>query len=127
MELKSKNKRSFGSLGEKFAEEYLVQNGYKPVVKNYRVGRMGEIDIIARENGYICFIEVKTRSNVLYGLPCEAVNKKKQAVIRRLAQVFISQHKLFDANVRFDIVEVIVEKSIHGLNVKDINLIKNAF
>jgi len=117
-----KNKRKFGSRGEEIAVEFLVKNGYKILFKNFRVGRMGEIDIIAQENEYICFIEVKTRSSLLFGMPSEAVNRKKQERIIRVAQVFLSQRGLSERNIRFDIAEVLREK-----NEIKINIIRNAF
>lgn len=116
------NKKSFGSTGELIATSFLKNNGYTVLAQNFRFGRLGEIDIIARENEYICFIEVKTRSSTLFGMPCESVNRKKQENIIKLAQVYLKQHRLTNSNVRFDVVEVILNKSL-----KEINLIKNAF
>ena len=127
MESKNRNKRSFGSIGESIAVNHLTKNNYYILQQNFRVGRMGEIDIIARENEYICFIEVKTRTSTLFGMPSEAVNKKKQHSIIRLANVYLNMHKLHDRNVRFDIVEIIVNKNSQGIEVKNINVIKNAF
>lgn len=121
------NKRSFGSLGEKIAADYLVKHGYKIITRNYRVGRFGEIDIIAREKEYICFIEVKTRTGTFFGMPSEAVNRKKQEVIARLASIYINQYGLYDSNPRFDIVEVLVGRKGGFVKVESINIIKNAF
>jgi putative endonuclease len=123
----SMNKRSFGKAGERYAAEFLKNNNYKILEKNYRYGRMGEIDIIARENEYICFIEVKSRSNTFFGLPCEAVAVRKQRKIRNLAYIYLKENNLTNENVRFDIVEVILKEEGSSLSVKKINLIKNAF
>jgi len=119
------NKRALGTSGEKRAVEYLKSNGYSIITANYRYGKLGEIDIIARDGDYLCFIEVKSRSSVMYGTPAEAVTKGKQSRIKKLAQVYISQNNLFDINIRFDIIEI-VTKDINGA-VSYINLIKNAF
>ncbi|MCX7921840.1 MAG: YraN family protein [Clostridia bacterium] len=124
---KNSNKRSFGNAGEKIAIDFLIKNGYSILAHSYRVGRLGEIDIIARENEYLCFIEVKARSSTLFGTPSEAVSRKKQATIIKLAQIYMSNNALSDSNVRFDVVEVIVNKSKETTNVKEINLIRNAF
>lgn len=127
MALENKNKRTLGSMGEKFALDYLTANNYKLLAQNYRVGRLGEIDIIARENEYICFIEVKARSSALFGTPAEAVGRRKQENIRKLASIYLDRHQMQDQCVRFDIVEVIFSKAGEGFNVKKINLIKDAF
>lgn len=124
MDSRNKNKRTFGSFGEKIALEYLEKENFKIISQNYRVGRLGEIDIIASEKEFLCFLEVKTRTSYLFGAPSEAVNRKKQECIKRLAQIYIKQHNIRDKNLRFDIVEVIVDKKC---NVKEINLLKNAF
>jgi putative endonuclease len=116
-------KQKLGIIGEKIAQEYLVNNNYKILETNYRFSRMGEIDIIAREKEYICFIEVKTRSNMLYGMPSESVDKRKQDRMRKLAYVFMKAHNIKDGNIRFDIVEILFK----GQNYYKINLITNAF
>lgn len=121
------NKKNFGSLGEKLAVDFLAKNGYRILASNYRVGRLGEIDIIAWEKEYICFIEVKTRKSVFFGLPCEAVNRRKQDKITRLASFYINQYKLNGRNVRFDVVEILIEGAEDAYSIKDINLIRNAF
>jgi putative endonuclease len=121
------NKRTFGTLGEEIAIKYLEENNYKIITKNYRVGRSNEIDIIAREAEYICFIEVKTRSNNLFGSPAEAVTKKKQKSIIWMTKIYLKNNKLFNAFVRFDVIEIILSKENGEAEVKSINLIKNAF
>jgi len=122
----SKNKKILGNSGETMAAQYLSQHGYKIVDRNFRFANFGEIDIIARENEYICFIEVKTRSGVSFGMPCESVNRKKQDNIKKLAYIYLKSHNLKNENIRFDIVEVLVSGPEPAL-VTEINLIKNAF
>lgn len=120
------NKKDLGSSGEKKAAEYLKNNGYNIITTNYRYGRLGEIDIIAYDGDYLCFVEVKTRSSLSYGTPAEAVTRAKQNRIKKLAQIYISQNSLFEANIRFDIMEIFIAKDIRD-PVSNINLIKNAF
>lgn len=128
MDATKRNKRSFGNVGESIAVDYLRKNNYSILVRNYRVGRLGEIDIIARDGEYICFIEVKTRSSTIFGMPSEAVNFRKQENIRMLASIYLSNFKLHDNNIRFDIVEIIGTKNSTGsFNASSINLIRNAF
>lgn len=121
------NKRSFGAEGEKFAAEYLVNNGYRLLDMNYRCGRMGEIDIVASEAEFICFIEVKTRTGSTFGRPCEAVGWKKQENLKRLAWAYLKHKGLTGSNARFDIIEITGDRTGDSLiNIK-INLIRNAF
>lgn len=121
------NKRSFGGIGEELACDYLKRHGYKILHTNYRIGRFGEIDIIATEGEYTCFVEVKTRTGKTYGMPSEAVNNKKIQKIRGLALIYSSRSGDNGINFRFDIVEIIVDKKGGNLNAREINLIKNAF
>jgi putative endonuclease len=123
----TKNKRSWGAEGENLAAVYLEKNGYAILARNYRVGKMGEVDIIARNREFICFIEVKTRSSTFFGMPSEAVNRKKQATIVKIAWVYLKTHRLTEQNIRFDIVEILRKTTPDGQMTTDIHLIKNAF
>jgi len=128
MEIMDKsNKRILGNYGEEIAQAYLLKNNYVIITKNYRVGRSSEIDIIARDDEYICFIEVKTRSSTFFGLPSESVNKKKQQKIIYMAEIYLLNTNLTEQNIRFDIVEVLVNKNVEKLELVNINLIKDAF
>ncbi|NLO98979.1 MAG: YraN family protein [Clostridiaceae bacterium] len=118
------NNRSYGTLGEEAAVSYLVRHGYKIVTRNFRVGRMGEIDIIGKDGDTLCFIEVKSRSNYSFGSPAQAVSSQKQATITKIAQVYMQNNQYFNTPVRFDIVEVIMDRT--G-NIKDLSIIQNAF
>ena len=78
-----------GANGEDLACSYLEEQGYTILERNLTCGRLGELDIVAGRAGFLCFIEVKTRSSELYGLPCEAVTKSKQKKLRRCAQYYL--------------------------------------
>lgn len=119
-----KNKRSIGTEGEQIAVGFLKANNYTILKTNYRVGRMGEIDIIADNEDCLCFIEVKTRSSYLFGTPAEAVTYMKQDKIRKIASVYLSCTDKTDRKIRFDVVEVLINSSN---KTESINLIKNAF
>ncbi len=99
------NKRKFGIIGEKIAQKYLKNNGYKIIENNYYT-RNGEIDIIANKEKYIVFVEVKTRTNEKYGKPSEAVNKTKKLHMRRSAAIFLRENNFSKFIIRFDVIEV---------------------
>jgi len=74
-----------GAWGEQYAAQYLQEQGYEIVEQNYRYGRVGEIDIVARDGDTWVFVEVKTRRSHRFGLPEEAVTLAKQTQLRKLA------------------------------------------
>ena len=123
----SMNKRNFGAVGEDIAVDYLVKNGFIILERNYRPGKLGEIDIIALEDEYICFIEVKTRTSRLFGAPAEAVGHGKREKLRKLAWTYIKHKNLGERNMRFDIVEVTGSILNEDFIPGQINLIRSAF
>lgn len=121
------NKREFGSAGEQLAADYLENNGFTILERNFRSGRFGEIDIIASEGEYICFIEVKTRTGSTFGTPAEAVGRTKMQKIRSLALIYLKQKGMGDRYMRFDVAEVTGRMSEKGFLPEKINLIRGAF
>ena len=99
------NKRKFGIIGEKMAQKYLKDNKYEIIENNYYT-RNGEIDIIARKQNTIIFVEVKTRKNTAFGFPAEFVDYKKQQKIMKTAQLYINDNFNAEFDYRFDIIEV---------------------
>jgi len=83
---------------------------------------LGEIDIVAQEGEIICFVEVKTRKGLRFGLPEEAVFNIKQKKLSFAALKFLKSNNLLDVNSRFDVVSVVLEAGL-----VQIKLIKNAF
>ncbi len=95
-----------GSRYEKAAADYLRRQGYEILVMNYR-NRKGEIDIVARDGDYLCFVEVKYRKDAAAGDPLEAVGWRKQMVICRVADHFLLTHRQWaDLQIRFDVVAI---------------------
>ncbi|SCG83465.1 UPF0102 protein [Proteiniborus sp. DW1] len=114
------NTRNIGLIGENIAVNYLLDNGYKILDRNFRV-KAGEIDIVAQICQTIVFVEVKSRTSNRYGLPYESVNYKKQQKIIRVAQNYINFKRLINYEYRFDIIEVYLNAD------RKINHIQNAF
>lgn len=113
----------FGALGEKLAAQYLKEQGYKILKKNYK-NKLGEIDIIAVDKNEIVFVEVKTRSASPYLSGQYAVDQRKQFHIMRTASYYLSVTKC-ELQPRFDIIEAEVERTTGQMT--KINHIKNAF
>lgn len=113
-------RHELGSDGEAEACEFLKKIGYKMVEKNYRC-KIGEIDIVANEGDELVFVEVKTRSQKLFGDPAEAVNEQKRNHIYRVAEFYVMKNKLESEKMRFDVIEIYTQNGF-----KKVNLIKNA-
>ncbi len=112
------NKRELGTLYEKRAASYLEEHGYRVKAQNYRC-RTGEIDLIAEEDGCLCFVEVKYRSGARFGAASEAVDARKQHTIIMTARYYLQQQGYCDETpCRFDVVAFDGER---------IELIRNAF
>ncbi|WLE95148.1 MAG: YraN family protein [Candidatus Electrothrix communis] len=112
------SRKATGRSGEALAAQYLEQQGYIILERNYRL-RIGEVDIIARDGEYLVFIEVKTRRSTRFGSPFEAVDARKQQQIVKIASAYLQGKEL---PVRFDVVAV----HLNGQNVR-IEVLKNAF
>ena len=112
-----------GIIGEKIAVSYLKKRGYKILAKNFKL-KCGEIDIVAREGEYICFVEVKTRTSNAFAQPFESVDYIKQKKMQSAALIWLNMHNLDDALCRFDIVSIILNKNYKLI---EINIIKDAF
>lgn len=118
----SEKRLALGKKGEDLAAWYLQGQGYTIILRNYRQ-RSGEIDIIAREGKTLVFVEVKTRQTGTSYFPAEAVTKRKQTQIGRVAQEYLLHHNLFDVPARFDVVSV----SMPSDGKAEIEHIANAF
>ena len=107
-----------GKLGEQQATLYLQQHGYTILAINWR-HRHWEVDIIALNEGVLCFIEVKTRKNAWYGEASTFVDNKKQQNLIQAAEAYLEKN-MHHGDIRFDIVSVYTEQN-------QIELIKDAF
>ena len=113
---------ALGKRGEDIAADYLVQNGFVILDRNFEC-KCGEIDIIAvnRDRNLLCFVEVKCRRSRSYGLPAQSVVNKKQRHIRNSALVFLlGREKTLintglidtDTDYRFDVVSLLIMNGI---------------
>ncbi len=99
------NKRRIGKAGEELAIEYLDSRGYEVLARNYNT-KYGEIDIVAIKDRLLHFVEVKTRSNDIYGSPSEAVDERKQMHMLRAARIYIEDKRIYNYNCCFDVIEI---------------------
>lgn len=106
----SKARISLGKRGEDMAAAYLLKKKYTIIARNYRQ-KTGEIDIIARDRQTLVFIEVKTRSSLLFGQPYEAVTTKKQVQLSRVALDYMSRNRQLDHAARFDVISILIPQN----------------
>lgn len=116
--------RSAGTWGEAQVANYLRKKGYRLLAHSYHC-RFGEVDLIAQKRGVLCFVEVKTRSNLSMGLPREYVTAQKQEKIRKTAAFYLASKEL-DCPVRFDVAEVYTDEA-HTPGSLRIEYLENAF
>ena len=104
------NRRSIGAEQETKVQEYLQTLGYEIVARNFYT-KHGEIDLIAKKDGYLVFIEVKYRADGRFGAPEEAVDFRKQKKIIAAAQYYLYKNRIsFDTPCRFDVAGVTGDK-----------------
>lgn len=94
-----------GTRGEEIVAAHLQNLGARIIAKNWRI-KDGEIDLVARVNGTLIFVEVKTRSSHRYGHPLEAIDLRKAHRLQRLALAWIASHDQWGADYRIDCAAV---------------------
>lgn len=112
-----------GVFGENYATGYLSDQGYEIVERNFRTP-YGEIDIIAADDTYIVFVEVKARCSGKYGLPRDSITNNKRKRIVQTALLYLSGHTA-GRQPRFDVVEILCNNAFTC--VLELTHIKNAF
>jgi putative endonuclease len=99
-------KDELGRQGEQMAADYLKNAGLEIIQRNWRCSQ-GEIDIVATDGRALVICEVKTRSDVRFGTPLEAITRQKARRLRRLAAMWlVTQHVMYE-EVRIDVVGVL--------------------
>jgi len=113
-----------GRWGEALAAEYLRKKGFRILEAGWRC-RLGEIDLIAADRKYLCFVEVKLRKSAAFGGAGEFVDRRKQEKLRATAELYLSQSPT-KLQPRFDVIEIYAPQGMDTLK-PDIRQIPNAF
>ncbi len=109
-----------GALGEQAAVDYLRQNGFMIVERNYRIGR-SEVDIIATRYDELHFVEVKTRKYSSMIAPEEAITEQKMRAMRRAASAYMAQHHSM-LEPRFSLIAI----DVVGDRVESLRFVEDA-
>ncbi|MBI4091160.1 YraN family protein [candidate division WWE3 bacterium] len=107
--LEKQTLKALGKQGETAAAKYLESTGYIIVERNYYAGRFGEIDIVAKDDQTIIFVEVKTRMSLRYGSPIEAITALKLKKISKAANIYLKRHQIY-SSARLEFVAVLVKE-----------------
>ena len=97
-----------GNKGEDLAVEFLISNGFKILERNWRYSR-AEIDIIAKDEYGLVFIEVKTRTSSSFGQPEEFLGRKQEELIFGAAQRYMELQN-YEWEIRFDLISILVKE-----------------
>lgn len=101
------NKRNIGKEKEELAAKFLLRQGMKILEKNFSC-KLGEIDLIGMDKGYLVFVEVKYRSKETYGYPQEAVSKYKKRKISLVSNYYkMLKHFGDSVPIRYDVVSIL--------------------
>lgn len=109
-----------GVKGEITALDYLQSKGYTIMEINWRFSH-AEVDIIAKHNNTIVFVEVKTRSTDHFGYPESAVDAAKQKNMALAADEYLDRNNI-EMDVRFDVISIVMKN-----NKPDLHHIEDAF
>lgn len=118
--MKNSNKET-GNKGEDIAAEWLLQQGFVLLERNWRYSHW-EVDIIASKNNKLHFIEVKTRNSHRYGKPEESFDKNKMNALQNAAEQYQHQHPEWK-KIQFDIVAITLQRDA----VTEIFLIEDVY
>lgn len=98
-----------GTNGERIAVNFLKNKGFSIRETNWRSGKK-EVDIIAENETFLVFVEVKTRSGFRFGYPEEAVTDRKKTYLKNAAEAYF-EHCGINKPIRFDIISIIKKRS----------------
>ena len=108
------NKRGIGGVGENYAVKYLLRKNYKIISQNWTC-RWGEIDIIARKEGKLIFVEVKLRTSDKFGNPSQSITAKKLKSLKHSIWRYLLIYDQFDRECRLDVITVCKSKGKYKL------------
>lgn len=122
--MSGQDSRLLGRWGEALAAAYLRDKGYRILASGWRC-RYGEIDLIAADRTFLCFVEVKLRKSCAFGRAAEAVDRRKQKRLRATAQLYLEQTPTA-LQPRFDVVEIYAPQGMNTQTPRLVHL-ENAF
>jgi putative endonuclease len=118
----SQHNQNLGDKGESIASDFLEENNYKIIERNWR-NSYQEIDLIALDKNTLVFVEVKTRNSNKFGTPESAITTNKQKQLFKAAEAYIEQEKVEFSDLRFDVISIQISEK----KIKEVKHFKDAF
>ncbi len=118
---KKTNNQYKGTLGENIATNYLIENGFVILERNWRYKHC-EVDVICQKNNILHFIEVKTRLTNQFGNPEESINEKKMNALKKAAEEYLNQNTTWNL-LQFDVIAI----KLNGEKIEDLFFIEDVF
>jgi len=115
--------RAVGLRGEDATARFLYRKGYVIIGRNVRTF-VGEIDIVAKKNSFIIFVEVKARKTASLGPPYISVTEKKKRKLIQCAQCYLKMKGITDTPWSIDVVSIELDES--GRHLKKIEHFEDA-
>lgn len=112
-------RRDVGILGEQLARDFLKKRGYRILESNYRCPE-GEIDIVARQEDCLVFVEVRTKKSLEFGTPEESITPAKMSRLRETASRYRQAHDNLPSSWRIDVVAVEIDRKGKPLRLEQI-------
>lgn len=105
-----REKVELGQKGEQIAEDFLLDNKYSIVERNFKF-KNGEIDIICRNKDFLVFVEVKTRTGKYFGDPEFSITRKKRDAIYRTAEYYLFKNGIENVSCRIDVITILFDNT----------------
>jgi putative endonuclease len=99
-------KKYIGNQGEEIAIKFLEDKNYSIIHRNFKFGKVGEIDIIAKNENILVFVEVKTRTNYSFGNPIQQISSKKKINWRKAAEGYLFKNNIDNQECRLDLIAI---------------------
>ncbi|MCC6301059.1 MAG: YraN family protein [Anaerolineales bacterium] len=98
-----KHNQRIGKWGEEVAASHLIKQGCEIITRNARTP-YGEIDIVAKQNGVVIFVEVKTRTSNKMGLPEDSITARKRQHMISAAEHYAAENEI--DNWQIDVISI---------------------
>jgi putative endonuclease len=112
-----KYNQKVGDFGEKLAEQYLLTKGYKILARKLKISYQ-EIDLIAKKQEQLVFVEVKTRTNENFGLVEDAFSQQKTSNLKLAINNYLENNNIYDENFRLDLIIIKIDKKNKVAKIK---------
>lgn len=117
------NNIKIGKIGEKIAKDLLIKKGYQIIQQNFYT-HWGEIDIIAKKDRKLSFIEVKTRTGQNKGKPFDSVTSAKIKHLMRPIRLYLLQNNYKDYKLSLDVISILLKEDF---SIDKINHYENVY